>query len=65
MSKAERQRNRIKTIGKGGMTAWTQVPVTDEIRDAAPHMQFIQSVFTNNRLEVHIFQVKSVSVAAV
>jgi len=59
MSKAAREKHRIKTIGKRGMTAWTQVPVTDEIRNAAPHMQFIQSVFTNNRLEVHCFSVKS------
>lgn len=54
MGKAQRQKHRIKTIGRE-WTAWAEIPVTDEMRASSPHMQHVSRVFANSRYEVQIF----------
>lgn len=58
MSKAQRQRHRLKTVAKE-WTPFLEVEVTDELRAAAPHLQYLWKRWTNSRFIVEAFQVKS------
>lgn len=58
MGKAQRQRHRIKTVGKE-WTAWQEIVVTDEVRASAPHLAHVAKVWANSRFEVAGYLVKT------
>lgn len=58
MSQAQRQRHRLKTVAKE-WTPFIEVPVTDELREAAPHLRRLWRRWTNSRYIVEAFQVKT------
>jgi hypothetical protein len=58
LSKAARIKHRIKTVAKE-WTAWMEVPVTDEIRGSAPHMEHVAKIYANSRFEVQIYTVNT------
>lgn len=58
MSRVDRQRHKIKLMGKQ-WTPWKEIPVTGEYRASAPHLQNVSRVWANSRFEVSGFEVKS------
>ena len=58
MSKAQRLRHRMKTVARE-WSAWTEIKITDEIRQSAPHMRHVHRIFYNSRFQVDMFEVKS------
>lgn len=58
MSRAERKTHAIKRVGKT-WSAWTEIPVTDEIRKSAVHMHNVHSIWANSRFEAQAFRVSS------
>lgn len=56
MSKSERTRHRLKTVAKK-WTPFLEVEVTDELRQAAPHLQNLWQRWTNSRFVVDLWKV--------
>ncbi len=58
MSKAQRQRHRLKTISKE-WSPFIEVDVTDELRNAAPFLKNVWKRWANSRFIVDSFIVKT------
>lgn len=54
MSLASKQRHRLKTIGKT-WTAWTQIQVTDKMRQEHAYLLHCHSIYQNSRYRVVMF----------
>lgn len=58
MSRAERKTHAIKRVGRT-WSKWQEIPVTDEIRNSAKHMEHVHSIWANSRFEAQAFQIPS------
>lgn len=54
MSQADKQRHRLKTIGKV-WSEWESIPVTEKMREDHKYLRNVHSVFRNSRYSVHMF----------